>query len=86
MEASTVRPVTVRKARMVEYNDGDKTKQRVVEEDVIAYPEPQPDHMTRVKAAEAAAKLRGDIKRAETTITAGVQSEGFKFIFMVDSK
>jgi hypothetical protein len=48
---------------------------------------PYPDGAVQVKAAETAARLRGDMKKGEsTTVTAGVQGEGFKFIFMVDQK
>ena len=88
MEATVVKPMMGKQSRVLEYEEEEgKVKRRVVDEEVIVYPDPQPDHQSRINAAVNTARLRGDLKRGESaTITAGVQGEGFKFLFVMEQK
>jgi hypothetical protein len=88
MDATMVKPMVVRTARVVEYENAQgQPRQRVVEDEAIVDAGPYIDHQTRVKSAETAARLRGDMKRGESmTVTAGAQGDGFRFFFVMEQK
>lgn len=88
LEATLVKPMVIRKqevvravsSRGVEYD-------KVIETEEIIDAGPYVDHQNRLRAAEVTARLRGDLKKAESmTVKAGVEGEGFKFVFMVEQR